>query len=294
MHAPAPLLPGATIAVVAPSGPFDADELARGLARLGQFQVRLPPQLATRRQGYLAGSDQERLTELQAALDDPSVAAVLIARGGFGLGRIIDHLDFSAFRRHPKWVVGFSDATVLHARLWSMGYRSLHAPNATTLARSSPEDCEAVQRALLGTDCPLFELVGARAGSATGRLVGGNLTVLFTEAAAGRLSFPEQSLLFIEDVTETSYRVDRMLHALLSGGHLDSVVGLIVGDFTDCSPGKFGVDVNTVLLDFAERLGLPTASGLPVGHGARNYPLIMSSSARLDVATPRATLSLER
>lgn len=288
------MLPAATIAVVAPSGPFDADDLARGLARLNQFQLRIAPGLAARRQGYLAGSDHERRTELQAALDDPSVAAILVARGGFGLGRIIDQLDFSAFRQHPKWVVGFSDATVLHARLWSMGYHSLHAPNATTLGRSTDEDCAAVLRALLGLESPSFELMTARPGTAIGRLLGGNLTVLFTEAAAGRLSFPEPTLLFIEDVTETSYRVDRMLHALLSGGHLASVTGLIVGDFTDCSAGKFAVDVGSVLLDFAERLGVPTATGLPVGHGARNYPLILGSSARLDVGLSGATLSLER
>jgi len=286
------LLPSATIAVVAPCGPFDAQDLKRGVARLGPFQVRAAPDLAARRQGYLAGTDHERRTELQAALDDPTLGAILIARGGFGLGRIIDQLDFTAFQQHPKWIVGFSDATVLHARLWSLGFRSLHAPNGTTLGRSTEQDCAAVMRALLGSDRPEFELVGVRPGSVTGTLVGGNLTVLFTEAAAGRLQLPENSLLFIEDVTETSYRVDRMLHALLSGGHLESVVGLVVGDFTDCSAGKFGVEVSSVLLDFAERLGIPVATGLPVGHGARNYPITLTSNARLNVDSSRATLSL--
>lgn len=293
MLAPLPLLPSATIAVVAPSGPFDAEELERGLARLSPFQLRVPRDLAARRQGYLAGTDQQRRSELQAALDDPGLDAILIARGGFGLGRIIDQLDFTAFHRHPKWVVGFSDATVLHARLWNMGFRSLHAPNGTTLSRSTQHDCAALIRALCGDDHPQFELLGVRPGSVTGTLVGGNLTVLFTEAAAGRLHFPPQSLLFIEDVTETSYRVDRMLHALCSGGYLEPVAGLIVGDFTDCSPGKFGVEVNSVLLEFAERLGIPVATGLPVGHGVRNYPLTLTSPAKLDVTSTRATLSLD-
>lgn len=293
MLAPSPLLPSATIAVVAPSGPFDAHDLERGLARLGPFQLQVPPGMATRHRGYLAGTDQERRAELQAALDDPSVDAILVARGGFGLGRIIDQLDFTAFREHPKWIVGFSDATVLHARLWNLGFCSLHAPNGTTLARSAEQDTAALLRALLGRDHPEFELVGVRPGSATGTLVGGNLTVLFAEAAAGRLRFPGGSLLFIEDVTETSYRVDRMLHALCSGGHLQPIVGLIVGDFTDCSAGKFGVEVSSVLSDFAEHLGIPVATGLPVGHGARNYPLTLNSPARLDVTQARATLSLD-
>lgn len=283
---PRPLRPSAILAVVAPSGPFDAEQLRAGLGRLSHYAVRVPETLWSRRLGYLAGTDTERQEELQQALDDPGIDGIVIARGGFGLGRIISGISWDAFRRHPKWLIGFSDATVLHARLWSMGFKSLHAPNATTLARVTERDFAALDRALCATDRPTFDLETVRPGSARGVLLGGNLTVLFTEAVAGRLQLPKDTLLFVEDVSETSYRVDRMLDALWAGGHLKNIVGMIFGDFTDCSPGRFGVDVLDVLRSFAERLSVPVVTGLPVGHGLRNYPLTLGTGAQLE-ARPR-------
>ena len=280
---PPPLLAGATIAVVAPSGPFDAEQLRSGLARLNEFQIRVPDGLWERRLGFLAGTDRDRRDELQSALEDDDVAAIWIARGGYGLGRIIDSIDLSPLERRHKWIVGFSDATVLHARLWQLGYVSLHAPNGTTLAQVNEQDLEALRASLQHqppADATLRALVG---GEAAGPLVGGNLTVLFSEAAAGRLKLPEGSVLFLEDVTETSYRVDRMLGALRAGGYFSKCSGLVFGDFTDCSPGKFHVPVEAVIERFADELGLPCASGLPAGHGRQNLPLVLGKNVRLSV-----------
>src|SRR5690606_12969829 len=160
------------------------------------------------------------LAELERALDDRSTQAVWIARGGYGLGRILPRIRFDCLESHPKWLIGFSDATLLHCALYERDLASLHAPNLTTLARSEQSDVNALFR-VLGGDYE-FHIAGLTpwvSGKAIGPLWGGNLTVLFAEAAAGRLLVPPGAVLFLEDVTETSYRIDRMLSALPAAGH---------------------------------------------------------------------------
>lgn len=282
---PAPLKSGSRISVVAPSGPFDEELLRAGLSRLANFEIQTPDQLFGRRSGYFAGTDQERLQELQLAFDDPASDAILVARGGFGLGRIVDRLNFDRLIKRPQWLIGFSDATVLHARLWQLGIASLHAPNGTTLARSSDEELTALIDACTMTHyAPSLAVRSLRPGQARGRLVGGNLTVLFAEAAAGRLSIPEGAILVLEDVSETSYRVDRMLDALSKGGYINRCGAVVFGQFTDCSPGKFEVPVGEVIAAFAQHLTVPCAFGLQVGHGIHNQPLVLGAEVNLDLS----------
>ncbi len=268
---------------MAPSGPFDRELLVQGLARLSIFDLHFSAALLERQQGYLAGSDQERLDELQAAFDDPEGEAIWIARGGYGLGRLVDALDWTSFMKRPKWIVGFSDATVLHAEAWKRRVVSLHAANGTTLARAHPDDFQGVLQSLMSETGQ--KLIGKSevSGETQGPLVGGNLTVLMTEAAAGRLKIPEGAVLLLEDVTETSYRIDRMLEALRSARVLQRCSGLIFGEFSDCSPGKFQVPVERVVSELCSSLSLPSASAFQVGHGARNVPLKWGSQARLSV-----------
>jgi len=280
---PAALGKGSTISVVAPSGPFDDELLRAGLARLSDFEVRIPTQLFGRRSGYFAGSDQERCAELQAALDEQDSDAILVARGGFGLSRLIAQLNFERFMRRPRWLIGFSDTTVLHVRLWQLGIASLHAPNGTTLARSSEQDLKALIQARTGNYTPQLAVRPRRPGRAQGQLVGGNLTVLVAEAAAGRLSIPDGAILVLEDVSETSYRVDRMLEALRAGGYFSRCSAVVFGEFADCSAGKFAVPVDEVIDAFAEQLTIPCASGLAVGHGVHNTPLILGAEVSLDL-----------
>lgn len=292
MRRPPPLAPGEPITVVAPSGPFDDELLRKGLARLGDYDVRVPDNLWSRREGFLAGSDDVRLAELQAALDDREARAILIARGGYGIGRLVAQLNWSEFERNPKWVMGFSDATVLHCALSQRGFRSLHGPNGTTLGRSSTAELEEAVSILRAPTVQRFEgLDFISPGAAEGVLFGGNLTVLFAEAAAGRLKVPRGSVLFLEDVTETSYRVDRMLSALISGGHMAEVAAIVLGEFFDCSPGKFGVDTSDVLRRSLQGLGVPVLLGLPCGHGALNRPLELGATTRVDAA--RGLLQLD-
>jgi muramoyltetrapeptide carboxypeptidase len=235
--------------------------------------------------GYLAGSDERRLAELDARLRDPALGAVLVARGGYGLGRIAHRADWAALRVHPKWLVGFSDATVLHVEALAAGVASLHAHNTAGLGRGDARRRERLRDALERPERQrrLSGLETWVPGRAEGPLVGGNLTVLLSCLAAGRLRFPPGAVLAIEDVTEQAYRVDRMLTAFEVSGALDRVAAVVVGDFTDCPPSQ-GVSVREVLEERLRRLGVPVAARLPFGHELDNEPFVLGLPARLDAS----------
>jgi muramoyltetrapeptide carboxypeptidase len=283
MLLPPSLGQGAQVRVIAPSGPFNKELLSFGLSRLSRYSVIMSKDFGSQPDGFFAATDEGRLEELQSALDCPETAAIWVARGGYGLARLLPHLSFEAFSLSPKWFIGFSDATALHHRLHREGFATLHAPNGTTLSRLTATDEIALFQCLEGTIGSTYtSLTPLNAGVFEGILQGGNLTVLFAEAAAGRLALPTGSILFLEDVTETSYRIDRMLDALIAGGHFQNVGAILLGDFTDCSPGKFGVETASVLKRNLLPLRVPTLGGFPAGHGERNAPLVLGAKARLD------------
>lgn len=298
--APPPLRPGSIVRVVAPSGPFDARVVWRGLGWLKErYVVRFDRAMFTA-MGYLAGDDARRHAELARALVEPEVAAIVCARGGYGASRFVHRLDWTKLREHPRWLVGFSDVTALHVEAGRVGVASWHGPNVTALGQSNASVRDSFVDALeaperVRTFGELEPLVG---GEAEGPLFGGNLTLLHACAAAGRLQVPDGAVLFLEDVTEQPYRIDRMLTTLLVGGHLSGVRAIVLGDFTDCRPGRDGVTVHEVLRELLTPLGVPVAKGLPCGHGDVNVPLLLggraqlrvdSLSAVLEVCAPRAT-----
>jgi muramoyltetrapeptide carboxypeptidase len=247
------------------------------------FHVEFDPGLF-QRQGYLSGSDDRRLEELNRALESTEVRAVVAARGGYGLSRIVDRVDWRAFQKNPKWIVGFSDITVLHAKAWELGVASLHAHNVAGLGRGDAKGRSSWVESLRAPEAPR-SLQGKSTwvgGSARGILVGGNLTMLFTSAAAGKLWLPPGCVLALEDVGESSYRIDRMLTALLSGGKLAEVAALALGEFVDCSSGTYSVSVDAVLEERLSGLGIPTLAGLPFGHGRFNQPLPLGTLTELD------------
>ncbi len=292
MICPPALEKGDLIHVVAPSGPFESNLLQTGLAKLSLFRTRLPATLLSRRDGFLAGTDNERLTELQAAFDCLEARAILVARGGYGLGRLLERLDLSGLKKNPKWLVGFSDVTLLHAQVASEGFLSIHGANGTTLALTSDEEVSALVRLLTGDLHQSFVVPDVLTeGKANGPLFGGNLTTLFAEAAAHRLKIPPGAILFLEDVTETSYRIDRMLNSLRVGGYFKGLRAIVLGEFLDCSPGKFGVPTSKVLADNLGVLGIPLVAGLPFGHGAQNFPLLHGGHATLDTHTRTLTIN---
>lgn len=278
--------------VIAASSPFDRASFFRGVGFLAaRYRVEVAPGTLSRA-GFLAGSDATRLAALDAALADPAVAAVIAARGGYGALRIAHAANWQALREHPKWLVGFSDVTSLHVEAQRAGVCSLHADNAGGLGRS---DVEARARFVDALEAPLrvrhFDgLEVIHAGSAEGLLSGGNLTVLFSAHAAGRLMLPAGCILFLEDVTEASYRIDRMLTAMTLAGAFEHVAGVVLGDFTDCSPRPHDVPVEEVLRERLSSLGVPVLAGVPAGHGAVNAPLPLGAPARLDARTRRLTI----
>lgn len=284
---PAPLRAGSVVAVVAPSGPFPREELLRGLAWLRtRYTLRLRSDLLGARAGYLAGDDARRGAELRAALEDPGVDAVFAARGGYGAMRVLDVVDWRAFAARPKWIVGFSDVTALHLTALAAGVASVHGPNVTGFGREpSVRERAAVLRALERprepVTCSGLEVLH-RGAPARGVVVGGNLTLVASMAAAGRLVVPAGAVLVLEDVTEKPYRIDRMLTALALGGHLAKASAIVFGGFTECGPGPDGVTALDVLRDLTRDLGVPVLAGAPFGHEAPNDAFVHGRVAAVD------------
>jgi len=291
---PPALAPGDTVAVVAPASPFEHVLCWVGLGWLAQrYRVRFSRGLFTRK-GYLAGDDERRRDELLQALTEPGVRAVIAARGGYGASRFVHALDWSALCREPRWIVGFSDITALHVEASRVGVASLHAPHVTSLGRGDARARADFIRALEHPhEARSYASLGVLSpGRAEGVLFGGNLTLLHATAAAGRLCLPPRTILLIEDVTERPYRIDRMLTTLTVGGHFERVVGVVVGDFTQCGPGPDGITIEQVLRHHLPRLGVPVVTGLPVGHGVRNDPVVLGARARIDARDGAGALTI--
>lgn len=294
---PPPLAPGAVVRVIAPAGPFDPSLGWRGLGWLSErYRLRFDRGIFARH-GYLAGDDRRRLGELQAALAEPGVGAVLCARGGYGVSRIAHLVDWSLIARTPRWIIGFSDNTALHVEICKLGIASLHACHLTALGRSDARTRSSLAVVLEHPTAPrrFDRLSTLRSGAATGPLFVGNLSLLHACAAAGRLRLPDACVLVLEDVGELPYRIDRMLTTLLVGGHLDRVSGVVLGEFERCTSPDAGPTVEQVALERLEALGVVLAAGAPVGHGSNNEPMVVgaraslvadSSGAQLDLAAP--------
>jgi muramoyltetrapeptide carboxypeptidase len=285
---PPPLAPGDRIAVVAPSSPFPRGELLRGLAWLrDRYEIVARTSLLDRA-GFLAGDDATRARALAEAMTAPGVKAIVVARGGYGAMRIVEGLPWAELARAPRWIVGFSDVTALHAMATAHGVASVHAPNVTGLAAHDPRTRACWLRALERPRAAVewSELQVVREGRAEGPLVGGNLALVEAMAAAGKWCPPEGSILALEDVTERPYRLDRMLTALGLGGHLarGRIAGIVLGEFAQCEPGPDGVLAAEVLAERTRDLGIPVVAGAPFGHGKRNDAFTLGARARIDGA----------
>ncbi len=292
MRLPPALAPGDAVAVIAPASPFEHTPAWRGLGWLAErYDVRFDRGLFARH-GYLAGDDARRRAEIERAFASPDIKAVVAVRGGYGASRFVHAIDFEAFSRAPKWIVGFSDITALHVEACRAGVASLHAPHVTALGRSDARTREAFVDALEHpAERPAF--TGLRtlvAGTHTGPIVGGNLALLHACAAAGRLAIPRGAILFLEDVTERPYRIDRMLTTLALGGHFANVGAFALGEFVDCHPGPDRTTVAAVLEERLGALGVPVVAGLPIGNGTRNEPLVLGLDATIDAHSGGATL----
>jgi muramoyltetrapeptide carboxypeptidase len=288
------LRPGDVVRVVAPAGPVPREGFAAGAEILGRrYQLRYEDALFSR-DGFLAGSDERRLAELRAALADVDARAVVLARGGYGLLRILPHLDPAALRARPLPIVGFSDGTALLAHAARAGVAAIHGPVVTQLPNLPASDHEALFR-LLEEPAPgplLAELEELVPGRARGRLLGGNLEVFSRLVGTPYMPDLSGAILFIEDLGERPYRVDRLVTHLDLAGVFDAVAAVVVGDFSSClEPEPTRASSPTaaeVLVERLGRLAIPVATGGLFGHGTRNLALPYGCVCELD--TMKATL----
>jgi muramoyltetrapeptide carboxypeptidase len=282
---------GDTIGIVCPAGymPFEkAQTCIETLTRWG-FEV-IPGKTLGHQFNYFSGTDEERCKDLQRMMDDKNIDAILCARGGYGMGRIIDKLDFAKFIKRPKWIIGFSDITVLHSHLFT-NYKiaSLHAPMAAAFNDSEFKNqyIQSLHDALLGkkADYKTEGNILDQEGKAKGILVGGNLSLLANLIGTRSDVKTKNKILFIEEVGEYIYSVDRMMYQLKRSGKLENLKGLIIGRFSDMKDTTipFGQTVEDAVKDMVKDYDYPVCFGFPVSHDKENYALKVGVKYRLKV-----------
>ena len=246
---------------------------------------------------YFSGTDEERLSDFQQMLDDDSVKAILCARGGYGLSRIIDRINFKKFKKQPKWIVGYSDVTVLHSHLYSNYYiASIHGPmaaafnNAGYISRFVQSLRYALEGKKLKYSCEPHEF--NKKGEAIGELIGGNLSLLTHLIGTDSDSKTRGRILFLEDVGEYLYNIDRMMYQLKRSGKLSKLAGLIIGGFTENKDTEqpFGQTPYEIIHDVVKEYDYPVCFGFPVSHGNENYALKMGVGYKLKVGKSKIIL----
>lgn len=248
--------------------------------------------------GTFAGSDEQRLEDLQKALDDPSIKAIWAARGGYGTVRIIDDLDFSNFMAHPKWIVGYSDITVLHNKINELGYQSIHGQMPLTLNLADPvqkEGIHTLHSTLFGKKLA-YKIDASsynREGESSGQLVGGNLSIVYSMLGSDTNLNMNGRILFIEDVGEALYHIDRMMISLKRAGFFNNCKGVIVGDFKlkQNVGNSFGKSLEEIVLEAVEGTDFPVVFNFPAGHLDDNRTLLLGSYVDMKISKNKAKIS---
>ena len=234
----------------------------------------------------LAGTDEQRAADFQAQLDNPNIKAIWCVRGGYGTVRMIDLLDFTKFKQSPKWIVGFSDVTVLHSHLNTMGYQSIHGIMPVS-SKASEQAKETLRKALFGehleytVPCENMN----RLGTAKGELVGGNLSILYSLFGSPSAIDCSDKILFIEDLDEYLYHIDRMMMNLKRNGCLESLKGIIVGGMTKMNDNEipWGKNALEIIDDVTKKYNIPIIYNFPAGHMADNRALIFGKQVSMEV-----------
>ncbi len=297
-HIPA-LSPGATIGITCPAGYVAHERVAHCVEVLQRwgFRVKLGATVGSEHH-YFSGNDDARLQDLQAMLDDDGIDAILCGRGGYGTSRIIDRLDFSRFALRPKWICGFSDITVLHGHIHAtLGTPTIHGPmcGAFTPDTDGAPHLESLRRALTGAAMRYSAPPHTRnrLGDAEGILVGGNLAILAHLSGSRSQMDTRGKILFVEDVGEYRYNLDRMLLNLKRAGMLDELAALVVGQFTESQDTErpFGQEVEDIIWDKVAEYDYPVCFDFPAGHAEVNYALRLGMAHRLAVTEGYSVLS---
>lgn len=287
---------GDTIGIVAPARKISLEELQFSINWLKSkgFQVVFAPNLFAEEHQF-AGSDEIRQQSFQAMIDNPNVKAILSARGGYGSARIIDKIDFSHFHENPKWLCGYSDFTVFHSHLASQNISaSLHSTMPISMNEETIDNCNALFDALIGKK---MELSGHnhpynQYGTSAGKIVGGNLSILYSILGSPSDINTNGAILFLEDLDEYLYHIDRMIVALKRAGKFDHLAGLIIGGMSDMHDNTipFGYSAEEIIMKHCQEYDFPIAFNIPVGHGKDNKTLKLGVSSKLIVSSKGWTL----
>ena len=284
-----PLQPGDLIAIVAPAKAIEESHItfAKSLFESRGYRVQVGAH-SLGSHHYFSGTDVERASDLQQALDHPEVKAIICARGGYGCVRILDHLQWAGFIREPKWLVGFSDVTVLHQHIGMLELPSIHASMPLNFQENTPEAIDSLFDALEGKQLNYDIAANShnKQGEATGKLVGGNLSILYSLLGTDDCIDYTDCILFIEDLAEQLYHIDRMFYAFAKAGILDKLKGLVVGGMTDLKDTAipFGQDIYALILSHFNYRNIPIAFDFPAGHIDDNRALIIGAEVKLEVA----------
>jgi muramoyltetrapeptide carboxypeptidase len=292
------LTPGDKIGILCPSGYMPYEKISAAIETFTGWGFNIVPGKTLGKQFYyFSGTDRERLNDLQQMMDDESIKAIFCARGGYGIGRIIDKISFKKFKKHPGWIIGYSDVSVLQLHLFS-NYKiaSLHAPMAAAFndGEFNNQYIQSLHDTIVGRKanyaCPGH--VFNQKGKASGTLVGGNLSLLMHLAGTSSDIKTKNKILFIEDVGEYIYNIDRMMYQLKRSGKLDDLGGLIVGGFTEMKDTTipFGQRADEVIRDIVKEYDYPVCFNFPVGHEKENYALKIGGKYELTVSATSAEL----
>ena len=284
---------GDTLAIVAPSGILKnrQSEVNQAIDLLKGWGLHVViGKNVFSKDDHFAGTDEQRCEDLQGAMDDPKISAIWCARGGYGTVRILDKLDYTKFRQNPKWLIGYSDITALHNQFHNNGFQSLHGLMCVSLTKDLNEIKESVstfKSTIFGKPVN-YTLVGSqynRVGESSGQLVGGNLTILHTMLGSETSIDTSGKILFIEEIGEYKYHIDRMLQSLKRAGYFENLKGLLVGDMSKMRKNTtlWGTSVEQLILEALSEYDFPIAFNMPAGHEKDNRSMILGKTIELKV-----------
>jgi len=277
-----------TIAIVCTARKLTFDEVLPAVRLLNgwKLKVRIGKTIGLDNFQF-SGSDRERAEDFQTMLNDPAIRAIWCARGGYGTARIIDRIDFSGFLENPKWIIGFSDVTVLHSHIHNLGVASIHSIMPFSVEKSTSDAKKKLQNSIFGK--PISYKIPSSSynknGQAKGVLIGGNLSILYSLLGSKSSIDTREKILFIEDLDEYLYHIDRMAINLKRNGYFDKVKGIIVGGMIDMHDNKipFGRNAYEIILDITKEFNIPICFDFPAGHLPDNRALILGKQIHFEV-----------
>ena len=291
---------GSKIRIVSPAGKINEKYVLPAVEWLNKqgYKVELGKHVFAKHFQF-AGTDKQRLEDLQTALDDPETDLIICSRGGYGTIRIIDKIDLENFQKNPKWLAGFSDITILHSSLNKLGIATIHGAMPRYFFKEDgipDENLNSLIQILSGKKISyLFQNNGPnRKGSVDAEIVGGNLSIISSLLGTKYEIETNEKILFLEDIDEYLYHTDRMMHQLKLSGKLNNLAGLVLGDFTDMKDNEspFGKNIQEIISEAIEKYSYPVAFGFPGGHAKKNLPLVLGQSWHLETSEKESKLQL--